>query len=102
MTTRCLNDSNSYGRSYEKNLVMLIRAFDLLQRAAPADVPEPKLVLVGDGPARSQLEQMCREMNIKAVFEGHLSGERLAESYASADVFAYVILLSYCGLFKSA
>jgi glycosyltransferase involved in cell wall biosynthesis len=71
---------------------MLIRAFDLLLRAVPADAPEPKLVLVGDGPARIQLEQMCRDMSIKAVFEGHLSGERLAESYASADIFAYVIL----------
>jgi len=75
--------------SYEKNLVMLIRAFDLLQRSAPADAPEPKLVLVGDGPARTQLKQVCRDLNIKAVFEGHLSGERLAESYASADVFAF-------------
>jgi glycosyltransferase involved in cell wall biosynthesis len=48
------------------------------------DLPGTKLI-VGDGPARLSLEQRYPE----AVFLGALQGERLAEVYASADVFVF-------------
>lgn len=48
------------------------------------DLPGTK-VIVGDGPARPALEQ--RYPN--AVFLGALHGERLAQVYASADVFVF-------------
>lgn len=79
---------NNYYSSYEKNLLLLIHAFNALMRDLPESIVEPKLVFVGDGPARGQMEVLCRELGITGIFEGHLSGERLAEAYASADIFA--------------
>jgi glycosyltransferase involved in cell wall biosynthesis len=49
----------------------------------------PKLVFVGDGPARIELEQICNSKGYDAVFMGHRTGEELARCYASADVFAF-------------
>ncbi|WP_024517879.1 glycosyltransferase family 1 protein [Bradyrhizobium sp. Tv2a-2] len=48
------------------------------------DLPGTK-VIVGDGPARTALQQDYPD----AVFLGALQGERLAEVYASADVFVF-------------
>ena len=48
------------------------------------DLPGTK-VIVGDGPARPALQQKYPD----AVFLGALQGERLAEVYASADVFVF-------------
>ena len=48
------------------------------------DLPGTKLV-VGDGPARAQLERQYPD----AVFVGSKQGEELAEYYASADVFVF-------------
>lgn len=44
-----------------------------------------QLVIVGDGPERSHLEQLMPD----AKFTGALSGERLAEAYASLDLFVH-------------
>ena len=48
------------------------------------DLPGTKLV-VGDGPARAQLERQYPD----AVFAGSKQGKELAEYYASADVFVF-------------
>ncbi|MBV9458040.1 MAG: glycosyltransferase family 1 protein [Bradyrhizobium sp.] len=48
------------------------------------DLPGTK-VIVGDGPARPELEQAYPD----AVFLGSLEGEALAAVYASADVFVF-------------
>lgn len=44
-----------------------------------------KALVVGDGPAREGLEEMLPE----AEFTGFLSGEELAKSYASSDLFFF-------------
>ena len=44
-------------------------------------------MVVGDGPARADLERALAGHN--AICTGYLSGEALAEAYASADVFAF-------------
>jgi glycosyltransferase involved in cell wall biosynthesis len=44
-----------------------------------------RLVLVGDGPMRPELEQALPE----AHFAGHLDGDALSQHYASADVFVF-------------
>jgi len=49
----------------------------------------PKLVFVGDGPARIELQTICAKEDFDAVFMGHRSGRDLAECYASADIFAF-------------
>ncbi|HEY7356981.1 MAG TPA: glycosyltransferase family 1 protein [Ktedonobacterales bacterium] len=69
--------------SYEKNLDALLAAFEAIEN----DEPDAHLVLVGDGPARQELEQALHGK--RAHFTGYLSGEALAEAYASADLFTF-------------
>lgn len=69
--------------SYEKNLATLLTAF----RAIETEEPEAYLVMVGDGPARHDLERALA--GHRALFTGYLRGEALAEAYASADLFAF-------------
>lgn len=69
--------------SYEKNLDALLSAFKAIEQ----DEPATHLVLVGDGPARQELEQALE--GTRASFTGFLRGEALAEAYASADLFAF-------------
>lgn len=65
----------------EKNIGLLLSAYaDLVARGLRC-----KLVLVGDGPLRSEIEQRCPD----AVVAGQRFGEDLAAYYASADVFAF-------------
>lgn len=67
--------------SQEKNLGLFVEAFRALGRQ------DTHLVLVGDGPARCDLER--RATGQRVTFTGYLSGEQLATAYASADVFAF-------------
>lgn len=67
--------------SHEKNLTTLLAAFRELE------AEDTHLVLVGDGPARPDLERALSRH--RATFTGYLRGEALAEVYASADVFAF-------------
>ena len=46
-----------------------------------------QLVIIGSGPAEAQLKE--RFKNTNTVFMGYMSGQALAEAYASADVFAF-------------
>jgi glycosyltransferase involved in cell wall biosynthesis len=46
-----------------------------------------RLVMVGDGPARAELEQ--RAGHLPVHFTGYLKGQALATAYASADVFVF-------------
>jgi len=51
-----------------------------------AQLPNARMAVVGDGPQRAELE---KRFNGKATFIGYLKGAKLAEAYASADVFVY-------------
>jgi glycosyltransferase involved in cell wall biosynthesis len=63
----------------EKNVGFLA---DVLDR-----FPDACLAVVGDGPARADLERRFQGKN--ANFVGYLKGVALAEAYASADLFVY-------------
>ncbi len=65
----------------EKNLHLLLRAWRVLRQAHP----RARLLLVGDGPQRSELQAACPE----AVFAGARRGDDLSAHYASADLFAF-------------
>uniref|UniRef100_UPI0035B4D2FD glycosyltransferase family 4 protein n=1 Tax=Hylemonella sp. TaxID=2066020 RepID=UPI0035B4D2FD len=65
----------------EKNLPLLIRAYAQARLLRP----DTKLVLVGDGPQRAELQALAPD----AIFTGQLVREDLASHYASADVFAF-------------
>jgi glycosyltransferase involved in cell wall biosynthesis len=73
----------------EKNLSALLAAFaEARQRA-----PRAKLVLVGDGPSRRELQARCPE----AILAGTQRGEDLAAHYASGDVFLFPSLTETYG-----
>ena len=65
----------------EKNLSLLLRAYAQVRLVRP----EVKLVLVGDGPARSDLQALAPD----AIFTGALDRPTLARHYASADIFGF-------------
>ena len=65
----------------EKNLPLLLQAWKSLRRTHP----RTRLLLVGDGPMRRELEAACPD----AIFAGARRGDDLAAHYASADLFAF-------------
>jgi glycosyltransferase involved in cell wall biosynthesis len=65
-------------------------------KAILTGVPGTRLAIVGDGPARADLE---REFSgTAAVFTGVLQGEDLASAYASADAFLFPSTTDTLGL----
>ena len=73
----------------EKNLPVVFDAFKEMQLVAP----RAKLVIVGDGPARAELQKQHPE----AIFAGMQTGEPLAQHYASGDIFLYPSLTETYG-----
>lgn len=73
----------------EKNLPVLIAAFERIHSVCP----DSKLVLVGNGPARGELQRRCPT----AIFVGIRKGEELARHYASGDLFLFPSLTETFG-----
>ncbi len=73
----------------EKNIGLVIASF----QAIKLRLPSAKLVFVGDGPLRKQLEKSCPE----AIFAGIRKNEELAAHYASGDVFLFSSLTETFG-----
>lgn len=67
--------------SWEKNLRLLTAAYRQMDHA------HCHLVIVGDGPALSEMKQELGDLPV--TFTGYLRGIELARAYASADVFAF-------------
>lgn len=81
-----LNDDDiavlSVGRlAAEKNLAVAINAF----RALQARRPSTRMIFVGDGPIRHELQSA----NPDIIFCGVKLGDELARHYASADLFVF-------------
>ncbi|WWC58886.1 uncharacterized protein I303_101431 [Kwoniella dejecticola CBS 10117] len=75
--------------SWEKNLQVILSAYSKLASLLPIGTIVPKLVFVGDGPARTDLENRCAKEGWDVTFMGHRQGEELAKCYASADIFVF-------------
>jgi glycosyltransferase involved in cell wall biosynthesis len=73
----------------EKNLDPVLAAFEQIRLLRP----RAKLVFVGDGPARAELQSRCPQ----AVFAGMRTGENLAIHYASGDLFLFPSLTETFG-----
>jgi glycosyltransferase involved in cell wall biosynthesis len=73
----------------EKNLHVVIQAFEQMRKVNPL----ARLVMVGDGPARADLEKQHPHV----IFTGMLTGEPLAQHYASGDIFLYPSLTETYG-----
>jgi glycosyltransferase involved in cell wall biosynthesis len=84
----------SVGRlSEEKNLPLVVEAVERMQeRANP-----PLLLIVGDGPARMDLQLRCKDKEF-VVFLGFKQGEVLRNLYASARVFVFASRVDTLGL----
>lgn len=69
----------------EKNVSVLIEAGRLLCKRGF----NFKLVIIGDGPARAELQSMVRKLGLQRhiEFAGHVPEEQLCKYYASADLF---------------
>jgi len=65
----------------EKNIALAVEAFEVMREAEPS----AKFVLVGDGPARADIEKTHPDY----IYAGMRRGEDLASHYASADVFLF-------------
>ncbi|WP_298819592.1 glycosyltransferase family 4 protein [Chloroflexus sp.] len=50
-------------------------------------LPDTRLVIVGDGPFRAELQRRCAGLPVH--FTGYLKGDMLATAYASADAFVF-------------
>lgn len=59
----------------------------LLRACAELEEPQPKLVIVGDGPERAALEELARRVFPAAQFVGARHGAELDPYLASADLF---------------
>lgn len=78
----------SVGRlSPEKEVNVVIDSYLKMKTQAKQETLPTKLVIVGDGPQRAELEALSQNSDI--IFMGSLVGEDLAEAYASADVFVF-------------
>ena len=73
----------------EKNLHVVIQAFEQMRKINPL----ARLVFVGDGPARAELEKQHPHV----IFAGMQTGEPLAQHYASGDIFLYPSLTETYG-----
>lgn len=69
--------------SPEKNISQVIEAYRALQQQQQNR--QFKLVIVGDGPDKANLQKLAPD----AIFTGMLTGQVLAEHYASCDVFFF-------------
>ena len=71
--------------AFEKNIDKLLNAMpDILAR-----VPETKLMICGDGPARESLVQQVSDMNLidSVIFTGEINNDEVGGYYKAADVF---------------
>lgn len=78
----------SVGRvSVEKNLPLLARAWPPARRALEAEGIDARLIVIGDGPYRAEME--AKLAGTGAHFLGFRHGTELATLYASGDLFVF-------------
>lgn len=70
----------------EKHLPLLIQAYSLVRQKVPA-----RLVLVGDGPERSTVEELAEDLGVRQgiTITGFLSYSEVSYWYRQATVFAF-------------
>jgi glycosyltransferase involved in cell wall biosynthesis len=71
--------------SYEKSIDQILRAFARVSN----QLPDAKLMIVGDGPERKKIEHLAHKLEIQdhVLFTGFLLGNDLVEAMQTADVF---------------
>lgn len=71
--------------SYEKNIQVIVKQFPEVLEA----LPNVRLVIVGKGPYRKDLEEMAEDLNISksVIFTGEVPHENVSLYYHAADYF---------------
>ncbi len=71
--------------SYEKNIDQVLKAFALMVK----EIADFKLMIVGDGPERKNLEKLAENLGIKnnVIFTGFLYKEDLVRALQANDIF---------------
>lgn len=72
--------------SYEKSIDQIIKSFSLMLKRKP----DLKLMLVGDGPERGNLEKLAENLKIKdnVIFSGFVSyGEEVVKAYQANEIY---------------
>jgi glycosyltransferase involved in cell wall biosynthesis len=73
----------------EKNLQLVMKTYSVICEQSP----NARLVLVGDGPARTRLTRQYPQV----IYSGMRTGQALATHYASADIFLFPSLTETFG-----
>ena len=71
--------------AYEKNITEIIKLLPEIVR----QVPTVKLMIVGDGPAKEDLEQQVSDLKLEdhVIFTGEISNDHVNAFYQAANVF---------------
>lgn len=71
--------------AYEKNITEIIKLLPEIVR----QVPTVKLMIVGDGPAKEDLEQQVTDLKLEdhVIFTGEISNDHVNAFYQAANVF---------------
>jgi len=80
----------------EKNVGFLARSFNKIKKSCG----NAKFLIVGDGAARKELEQMAIEFGIKdsIIFTGLVNKEEIINLYQASDIFIFASLTETQGL----
>ncbi|MBC7539439.1 MAG: glycosyltransferase [Bacteriovorax sp.] len=80
----------------EKNIKFLIDAFSQLVKSN-SDI---KLIIVGDGPAKSELENYTKQLSLdgRVIFTGYVQRNMLADFYSMAHIFIFASKVESQGL----
>lgn len=80
----------------EKSIDVLIKAMPLLL----TKIPDAKLVIVGDGPSRLELEELARTLNVRdsVIFTGMQPWSSIGRMYQLGDVFVSASVTETQGL----
>lgn len=80
----------------EKNIDFLISALPLIQKK----IKNAKLVIVGDGPHRGNLQKQAIKLKIKdsVIFTGYYKKPEVVKAYQASDIFAFASLTDTQGM----
>lgn len=80
----------------EKNIDFLISSLPLIQKK----IKNAKLVLVGDGPQRSQLQKLAQRLKLKdsVIFTGYFKKPDVIKAYQASDLFVFSSLTDTQGM----
>ena len=83
----------------EKSVDFLIESFQQITK----EIKNVKLVIVGDGPERNNLEKLTKKLSLKkeVVFAGFIGREDIPRVYADADLFVFASTTETQGLVVS-